>query len=154
MVYSKNSYIKNCYVYSEEDLGYKCKLNNGCCNYKIKGEKFHTGNAKSHLTRKHGEEYNNILSCNQIIKTSSFNNSQCENTIFEERAKIRINTSKKECINNLISIFSQGGKPFNLCDEPGFQYFVAPYLNYYDITLNKITVQEFIRCKAKKREKN
>ncbi len=89
------------------------------------------------------------MSRNQIIKTTSFNNSQSENTIFEEKAIFGINTSINECVNNLISIFSKK-RPFNLCDEPGFQDFVPHYLKYNNIALNKITVQEFIRCKVKK----
>ncbi len=152
MVNEKNNYIRNSYVYDDVKKHFKCNLDEGKCSYVITGEKFHCGNAKSHLIRKHSTEYKKLLATTSSIQAKDIDSLlSCDTNweSIEDNCKIKINSSKKKCINNLVSIFTVGGRPFTLCDDEGFKYFVAPYFECFRITLNKNTVQGFIKNEAK-----
>ncbi len=157
MVTIKNLCIRNCYVYITKDRHYKCVLGGGNCTNILKGEKFHTGNAKSHLLRKHELEFNSLMANtknNEIINCSTgINDSVSGSSINRKKDTIKVQVTKSECIQALISLFTISGRPFSILEDPGIKYFVEPYFKFYEIKLNRVEMQNLIKEMAnEKRE--
>ncbi len=144
-----NEFIKKCFDFNDTLDGYMCKMKEGNCKYIIKGRVFHTNNAKKHLLSKHSSEYN-IKSQEYLVESVT---NQPRTTLLSFLSSNTINTpkiiktvcSKDSFINNIISLFTVNGRPFSLIDDSGFQFLIKPYIQAFQLKINRKNVQNFIK---------